>query len=277
MYLNKGVLYMLLATFTFTAMNVFVKMLPHIPVIEIIFFRSVVSLLLSVYFLRRQRVPIFGHKIYWLMGRGISGAIALILYFTLLQQIPLATASTLNYLAPIFTVVLSLFILKERVAFFRWGFFLISFIGVLVVEGFDHRISMTHLVLGISSSFFMGLAYTFIRVLKTDEHPLVIIFYFPLVVLPISGVWSFFSWVTPSLFEWFILLVIGILTQIAQLFMTKAYQIGDVNKVSIIAYTGLIFSLFFGFVFFKETFSLFAYLGMLLVILGVALSVIFKG
>ena len=126
---------MLLATFTFTLMKVCVKLIPHIPAIEIILFRSVISLIISVFYLHRQQVSVWGNNKPILLLRGVTGAIALITYFSLLQQIPLATASTLQYLAPIFTAILGIFLVKEKVRSWQWLFFAISFAGVVVVQG----------------------------------------------------------------------------------------------------------------------------------------------
>jgi drug/metabolite transporter (DMT)-like permease len=274
--ITTGVRYMLFATFMFTLMKVCVKTIPHIPAIEIIFFRSIISLVLSAGVLVPKKVSVWGNNKLVLIGRGVTGAIALITYFTLLQQIPLATAAVLQYLAPIFTAILGIILLGERVKFIQWFFFSVSFAGILLVQGFDHRIEAIHLLMGIGASFFMGLAYNFIRKLKDTEHPLVIIFYFPLVVTPISGIWSGLVWVQPVGMDWFYLLLVGVTTQIAQYFMTKSYQKEEVSKVSILNYIGLIYALLFGYFLFDEQFNLLTYLGMLLVIAGVVLNVLFK-
>jgi drug/metabolite transporter (DMT)-like permease len=144
------------------------------------------------------------------------------------------------------------------------------------VQGFDPRISPTHLVMGIGASLFMGLAYNFVRKLKTTEHPLVIIFYFPLVMLPFAGVWSSIVWIQPQGYDWLILLLVGVFTQIAQFFMTKSYQTEELNKVSILNYIGIIYALGFGWILFDETFNWITYVGMGLVILGVIGNVAFK-
>ncbi len=267
---------MLLATFTFTLMKVCVKAIPHIPAIEIILFRSIISLVISMYYLKRQNVSVWGNNKPVLILRGIAGATALITYFHLLQQIPLATASTLQYLAPIFTAILGMVLVKEKVKPWQWIFFAVSFSGVVVVQGFDHRISWIHLVMGVGASLFMGLAYNFIRMLKNSEHPLVIIFYFPLVMLPITGIWSAFVWVQPVGWDWLILLAVGIFTQIAQFFMTKSYQTEELSKVSILNYVGIVYALGFGWLLFDETFNLMTYVGMGLVILGVGSNVLLK-
>ena len=257
-------------------MKVFVKMVPHIPAIEIILFRSVISMGISLFFLTKQRVSIWGNNKPVLIGRGVAGAVALVIYFSLLQQIPLATASTLQYLAPVFTAVLGIFLVGEKVRNIQWVFFAMSFAGILVIQGFDPRISFIHVIMGIAASFFMGLAYNFIRKLKTSEHPLVIIFYFPLIMLPISGIWTTFVWVQPQGTDWLILILVGIATQVAQFLMTKAYQKEELSKVSILTYIGIIYSLAFGFFIFDETYNLVTYGGMALVLSGVILNVMWK-
>lgn len=265
-----------MATLMFAVMNVFVKYVRHIPAAEIILFRSVISFAFSATVLKFQGISVWGNNKKILVLRGAAGAIALILFFMLLQRIPLATASTLSYLAPIFTTILGIFLVNEKVKPLQWLFFAISFAGILIIQGMDGRIEVTDLIIGICSTFFMGLAYNFIRILKTSEHPLVIIFYFPLVTIPIVGVMSVFNWVQPQGWDWVLLLGVGATTQIAQFYMTKAYQSETVAKVSIVNYTSIIYSLSFGFILFDESFGLFTYLGMALVLLGVILSVVFK-
>jgi EamA domain-containing membrane protein RarD len=106
---------MLLASVFFALMNVSVKFIPHIPAIEIVWFRSVFSAVFTVLVLRQKGIPLFGTHKLSLVARGIVGSISLILFFFTLQRIPLATAVTLQYLSPIFTTILGIFILKEKV------------------------------------------------------------------------------------------------------------------------------------------------------------------
>jgi drug/metabolite transporter (DMT)-like permease len=273
---SKGVQYMLLATFVFVLMNVGVKYVSHIPAIEIIFFRSLISLVMSASALKLQKVNLFGknHKV--LLVRGIAGSIALIMFFITLQNIPLASAATLMFLSPIFTAILGIWIVKEKVSPIQWLFFLLSFGGIVIIQGFDLRISPLMALLGVGAAFFSGVAYNMIRKLKTSEHPLVIIFYFPLVALPIAGIYSAMNWVMPQGTDWLILIGIGILTQVAQYFMTKSYQSEELSKVANLNFIGIVYALGLGYVFFDESFNFMTYIGMTLVITGVVLNVAFK-
>jgi|UniRef100_UPI0040476EE2 drug/metabolite transporter (DMT)-like permease len=263
---------MLLASVFFALMNVSVKFIPHIPAIEIVWFRSVFSAVFTVLVLRQKKIPLFGTHKLSLVARGIVGSISLILFFYTLQRIPLATAVTLQYLSPIFTTILGIFILKENVKARQFVYFGLAFAGVLLIQGVDPRVDGLSAAMGLVSALASGIAYNLIRKLKGIEHPLVIIFYFPLVTLPIATVLMYFDWVTPLGWDWLILLWIGFCTQNAQYFMTLAYQSGNISRISSLSYLGVVYALVFGFLLFGETFPILSYIGMVLVFIGILLN-----
>ncbi len=274
---SPGVRFMLLATFFFAMMNTAVKFLGHLPAIEIALIRSVVSLGIAYGFLRFSGISLRGRNTPALLLRGFFGSSSLVLYFITLQHMPLATAVTLQYLSPIFTAIMGIFIVREPVKPLQWVFFLLSFVGVLMVQGFDSRIESQYALLGIGSAFFAGLAYNMIRQLKQSEHPLVITFYFPLVSVPVTALLMLGgTWVAPKGMDWAVLFFIGLTAQIAQYFMTRSYQSDELNKVVSLKYIGIVYALIFGYVFFGETFSLEAHLGMLVVLTGVILNIAYK-
>ncbi len=267
---------MLLSTFFFALMNLCVKLLSHIPAVEVIFFRSAISLAMTYAVLRSQRVKALGSNYALLFARGASGVIALLLFFTTLQKIPLATAATLQYLAPIFSTIMGIFIVKEQVKPWQWLFFAVSFGGILVIQGVDTGADPLYLWLGVLSAVFSGVAYGLVRRLNTQEHPLVIVLAFPLVGLPVAGVLSIFNWVQPQGWDWGMLLLVGTLTQLGQYYMTMSYQAEEISKVANLNYLGIFYALAFGTVFFDETFTVWSYSGMALVLLGVVLNVGYK-
>lgn len=267
---------MLLATFFFALMNAAVKKLAHLPATEIALLRSVVSLFAAYVLLRYHRIPLPGNNTRSLFLRGLFGSGSLVLYFITLQHLPLASAVTLQYLSPIFTAILGIYLVREPVKPLQWWFFALSFAGILIVQGFDSRIEPVYLLLGIGSAVFAGLAYNTIRQLKLTEHPLIITFYFPLVSLPISLVANGVQWVMPNGTDWAVLAFIGLIAQAAQYFMTKSYQTDDLSKVASLKYLGIIYAWAFGFFVFDESFTAMAYVGMILVIAGVALNIWYR-
>ena len=272
---TRGIVYMLLASFFFALMAVFVKLLQNVPVLEIIFFRAVITGLLCLYSLRRAHVAVLGNNRPLLLLRGVAGTLALVQGFYLMQNIPLAAASTLTHLSPIFTTLIGIWFVREKVTPLQLLFFTVSFLGVVMIQGFDFRITVAHLLLGITTSFTMGVAYNCVRKLGSTEHPLVIMFYFPLISLPLTGLWALLYWVPPHGIEWLYLLLMGLTTQLGQYFMTRAYQVAPISRVAIINYTEVLFAIVLGLVLFAENFNLLTYAGMALVAVGVVLSMLY--
>lgn len=263
---------MLLAGFFFALMNVCVKYVSHLPTLEVVLFRSIFSLLITYYFLRKNNIPPLGNEIGVLTLRGIAGCLGLIGTFYTLQHIPLASAVTINYLSPFFTAILGIFIAKQKVRPIQFLYFAISILGVIILKGFDFRISNIDLLIGISAALFSGIAYNMIAKSKGKDHPLVIIFYFPLITIPFVGIYCIFYWETPIGIDWFYLLLIGILTQAGQYYMTLSYQSANLAKVASISYLGVIYALAFGYFLFGETFNTMSFVGIGIILIAVFLN-----
>jgi len=267
--LSSGAKYILLSSFVFALVNVGVKFLKHIPAYEIVFFRGLVTLVIGYILIRKEKLNPWGNNKKLLLLRGAAGTIALILYFYTLQNMPLASAVTIQYLSPMFTIIIAGLILKEYAKPIQWLFFAVSFAGVLMIKGFDIRVTITELVVGIISALFSGLAYNFIRKLKDYDHPLVVVFYFPLVTVPIVGIYSLFNWIVPNLLDWLILILVGLGTTIAQIYMTMAYQSDRAANISNFNYIGTIYAIAFGYFLFGELLNFYGLIGIAMIIFGV--------
>jgi len=265
---------MLAAVLTFSIMNVLVKMLPHLPAVEIVFFRALVSLILSLAVLYRKKLNVWGTNRKILLLRGLFGTSALILFFYTLQVMPLASAMVVHYTSPIFTALIASWFLGEKMRKLQYLFLLISFGGILLVKGFDSRVEWIDVAAGVGAALLSGAAYNCIRKLKFTEDSHVIIFYFPLIAMPSTLLLSMFvfGWVWPSIWDLLLLLAIGVLTQIAQIFLTKAYQSEEANTVAAVTNFGIVYALGMGWLFFDEGFSWKVLGGMALVIFGVVLN-----
>lgn len=267
---------MLLAGFFFALMNVCVKYVSHLPTLEVVLFRSIFSLVITYYFLRKNNIPPLGNEIGVLTLRGIAGCLGLIGTFYTLQHIPLASAVTINYLSPFFTAILGIFVVKQNVRPIQFIYFGISILGVVLLKGFDFRISNFDLAMGISAALFSGIAYNMIAKSKDKDHPLVIIFYFPLLTIPFVGVYCFFNWQNPVGMDWLFLILIGILTQAGQYYMTLSYQTANLAKVASLSYLGVIYALAFGYFLFGETFDTMSFLAIGIILIGVFLNLFDK-
>ncbi len=266
---------MFLSTFAFALANVFVKKVSNLPVMEIVFFRCLIASIFCIIGLKRANASYIGENYLYLVLRGVFGTAALAMFFLTVQNIPLATAMTVQYLSPIFTAIIAIFFLKEAVKPTQWIFYGIAFAGVLFIGQVDSRVPFLFIFLGILSALGSGAAYNLVRKLKDHEHPLTIIFHFQLVGT-VAGLISIpFAWETPKGSDWLFLLLIGIFSQLGQIFLTNAFSKEKAASVAIIVYSGLIYGISIGWIFFDEPQTLFSLLGMGLVVIGVVASVLY--
>lgn len=271
--LNQGVKHMLLATFFFSLMNVAVKKVSHIPAMEVVFFRCFLAMGIALFLARRLKLNWLGSNRKLLILRGTFGTIALYLFFLSIQNMPLASAMTIQYLSPIFTTVIAIFLLSEAVHPYQWIFFAMSFAGVFVIKGFDPRVSLVYLLVGIISAFFSGLAYNMVRSLKEKEHLLVVVLHFQFIGVIAGFFFSIFNWTTPYGFDWLWLVLIGIMAHLGQVHLTNALHFEKVANVSILSYSGIVYGLLFGYFLFGDIYSIQTLFGIALVVLGVILSI----
>lgn len=290
--MHKGIKHILLATICFSVVNIFAKLLSNpdtlhlgfqtYPIHELVFFRSLVSLILCVGYLKYKRLSLFGNNKKWLIIRGIFGTISLTLFFYTLKELPLAIAVTVQYLSPIFTVILAYFALKERASIVQWFFFIIAFSGILFITFHNNAdilkvpISPFWIMIGVCSAIGSGIAYVAIIKCKDTDSPINIVFYFPLIATPIMFVWCLFDFVMPNGIEWLFLLLMGVLTQFAQLLMTKALHEGGAVKITPFNYIGAIYAFFIGLLMFGEYLSFQALMGIFLILFGVLGNAFYK-
>lgn len=266
---------MFLSTLAFSLANVFVKQVSHIPAMEIVFFRCMLATLFCFAGLYHAKADWRGSNRKMLLLRGLFGTTALYLFFITLQNIPLASAMTIQYLSPIFTSIIAIFVLKEGVKGLQWVFYAIAFSGVLLLERFDTRVSVLYLTLGIISAFCSGVAYNLVRGLRGKEHPLTVVLHFQLIGAVVGTLSLFFEWRTPQGWDWLYLFLVGVFSQLGQIFLTNALQRERVAGVAIVNYTGLVYALLIGSFVFHETQTAESMSGMLLVVFGVFLSVVY--
>lgn len=290
----RGILYILLSGLSFFVVNFFVKMLGQpqealipglqkYPAHELVFARSLISFSISFVIIKYRGLPVLGNNRKWLLLRGTAGMFALTIFFFTLHTLPLAIASTLQYLSPIFTVMIAAQLFKEKVSSMQYISSFIAFGGVLLI-GYNgimgsvngEPISLFWMVMGVLSAILSGVAYNAISKLKTTEAPINIVIYFPMLALPLTGIWCLFDFTFPKGIEWLLLLTIGIFTQIAQVLMTKAFMHTNTALVAPFQYVGAIYALLSGWFVFNEQLEIWSLLGIVLVLMGVVLGTVFR-
>ena len=221
---------MILSGICFAIVNFFVKLLGPIhtdgfgelqsyPAHELVLARSIVSFAISLFIIKRLKIPVFGNNKKWLIIRSLAGMIALTVFFNTVHHLPLAIAVTVQYLAPIFTIIFAMVLLKEKVRLLQWLFIGATFSGVLLISfssgdqsAAHEEVSMFWIGLGLISAVLSGVAYAAIMKLRITDAPITIVFYFPMVSIPFMVVLCFFDFTMPQGIEWLYLLIIGIFT-----------------------------------------------------------------
>ena len=276
--------YMLLSAFGFALMAACVKTASHysIPVLEIVAARAAVSVILSYADVKRKNISIWGNNKPWLIARGAVGAVTLMMVYYAVTTLPLAEATILQYLHPVFTMILALLFLKETIQRSTIACIVLSLIGLLIMiqpnlggEGTTHYAWMS-LGAGVLGALGSAVAYVIVKTLTKTDDSSVIVFYFPLVALPISLVLLGDDFVMPSLYVAGVLVLVGVFTQIGQIALTKALHSADASKATAYAYVQVIFSVAIGWVYFNETPVITTLMGGGFIILGALINILWK-
>ncbi len=267
---------MVLSTIAFTGMNVLIKYLTNFSPYQLVFFRSIGSLFFTFSFLFRHNISFVGKQPTLLLMRGIFGTLSMLLFFMAVYYMPLGSAVALRYTSPIFAAIFAILILKEQVKPIQWLFFIFSLLGVFVLKGFDALLPPIGFVLVLVSSMFSGLVFVLIRKLGAGEHPVVIINYFMCISTIVGGGLAVFYWKNPSLIEFMLLSILGVLGFFAQLFMTKAFQLGETSVIAPIKYIEVVFVIILSIGFFDESYSRWNFVGIAMIIGGLMVNIWYK-
>ena len=267
---------MLVAGFLFGCMGVFVKLGAHyFSDIELVFYRSFIGLLLVYALLHQQNGTILTTHWRGHLWRGISGSIALMLYFYCITVLPLATAVMLNYTSPLFLTLLIMAIFKERLHAPLAFAITLGFVGiVLLLRPTLEQNQIIPGLLGLISGFLAGIAMLNVRQLGLRGEPEYrVVFYFSLIAALISGIAMLFGTLHAiNLTSFLILLGLGSSATLAQLAMTRAYRTGKTLVAGSLSYSTVVFASLFGIMLWGESLSVSGWLGMALVIASGVLS-----
>jgi drug/metabolite transporter (DMT)-like permease len=273
---NHGSLWMLVAGLLFGCMGVFVKLgAPYFSHIELVFYRSFVGLLMVYLIMRQQRVSVATQHWQAHLWRGISGTVALALFFYCITVLPLATAVTLNYTAPLFLTVFTMVVYKDKFHLPMTSVIALGFCGVvLLLHPTLERDQLLPGLLGLISGFLAGIAYLNVKQLGILKEPAPrTVFYFSLTSSLGSGAWMLSDTIHPITSSGlFILLGLGSTATLAQIAMTHAHRVGNTLVVSSLAYSTIVFASLFGLWIWDEVLSLSGWLGMALIIASGVLS-----
>ena len=263
-----GFLYMFLSIIGFSLMDVIVKWSVDYPVGQVLFFRGFFGIIFYFFIIPRERL----HDFYKTKRPGlhslrcIAGLIAIIAIFIALRKLPLATVVSISFAAPIFTTILSIFLLSEKVGVYRWLAVLVGFIGILIIT--EPGINELNIYYIFPIIFCLGLSYVAItlRQLSTTEPVWLISLFFSIAITLLSFLTIPWGWVMPSLNHFIILSLIGVFGGASNLWLSQSYKYSEVSLVTPLKYLTLVFAVIFGYLIWGEIPTLKTLVGALLVI-----------
>ncbi|AZG13741.1 MULTISPECIES: DMT family transporter [Cupriavidus] len=268
-------LWMLFAAFAFSLMGVGVKLASEqYTTGEIVFYRSLIGVTIMWVLLRSQGVSVRTPHMVTHIKRSLFGVTALLLWFTSITLLPLATAMTLNYMSPVWIAL----ILGAGAALAGTagaadkkliGAILLSFAGVIcLLQPSVGKDQLAGGMIGLVSGVFTALAYVEVRQLgQLGEPEGRIVFYFSGVGLVCGLVWMLFTGLSTHTWHGVgLLLAIGILATLGQTSMTRAYKRGNTLLTANLQYAGIVFSSLWGILVWNDQLNWVSWLGMALIV-----------
>lgn len=271
-----GIALKVAATFAFTLMAAIARHLGEtIPVGQMVFFRSAFAFVPILVFmaLAGQGIAALATTRPLLHARrAATGVLAMFTYFAALTYLPLADVTAISFASPLIVVALAAVFLGETVRLYRWSAVAIGFVGVLIMvsphlgEGFDRGAAGVGIALAVVNAFLVAFTMIFIRMMSGSESALAITFYFQLTCTIVSLMTLPFAWAAPTIEQLALLVTLGILGGIGQLFMTNGYRFAQASTLANFDYAAMIWAILFGWLFFGELPVVAVYVGAAIVI-----------
>jgi len=257
---------------------VIVKQVRHLPLMEIILFRNIPTMIIIPVMIKKANVPLLGNNKPMLWFSGLVTVILMLTGFYAFTTLPLTDAFTIFNLSPLFTFFLAGIFLKEKLHLRQIPLFFFAFIGGLLVIKPGFRIEIFPAMVALLTAICVAVSHTTLRHLRLTDHYLVIInyriFINSLVNLIILILQKSFQMPNPS--DLLMLTLLGVVTLVTQITVTKAYQLAPASLVSLYTYSQIIFVSIFALLFFKEIPDVFSILGASFIILSGYLNYRYK-
>jgi len=247
----------LLATMVLSTLVMLVKYTADSGVrfVEILFWRQVPTIFLiggwlllrgELSRLRTQRLPAHGR-------RAMLGLTGMFFTFGAPVLLPLAVSTTLGFTTPIFAVILSALLLKEAVGPVRWLAVALGFAGVVIIaQPGQTVIPAFGAFVGLGAGFMVALISIQVRDLGRTDEPLSIVFWFATLSAPLLLVTLPFVYTSHTPWQWFLLILGGVLGCLGQILLTASLRYGQVASVIVMDYTALVWATLWGWLVWSE-------------------------
>ncbi len=255
----KGILFSLISVVFFSLMAVLVRSIPHVSSFQSSFFRFSIGLgIISILGLFRI-IPMKFNDRKNLFLRGFIGGIAVFLFYLAIVKLGIGKGSAYVYSYPVFATLFSMMILKEKVEPIKFIPIGMAVIGLFLLStgkagGLFYGFGWNELI-AIAGAMTTGLAVVFVKKLHDSDNSYSIFF-----SQSIIGFWLF---LIPSGLhqgqgnssDLVILLAIGLVATLGQLFMTEGYRYVNVATGSLFQLLVPVFNILLAYFLFGEEFN----------------------
>ena len=237
---------------------------------EITFFRNFFGfIVLLPWFVMHGLQPLRTRRFGLHVVRAGGNVIAMLMFFMALSMTPLALVQALGFTAPLFTTVLAILILGERVRLRRWTALIAGFVGALIIVRPGLQPVDTGALLTLGSAAVWGLTLIVIKILSRTDSAVTITSYMVLLMSPLSLLPALFYWTWPEPAAWFWLVFCGVSGTAAQLLMAQSFQVADATVVLPLDFTKIVWGALIGYLAFGEAVDAWTLVGAAVIFSGV--------
>lgn len=277
---TKGAALMCTSALLFSAMQIPISLSgTTIPIMEQVFFRNIVTLILSFILIMRSGGSLFGTKKNQplLFVRSAFGFLGLITQFYAVAHANQGDVSTMMKLSPFMITLWAAIFLKEKIRKVQIPALLIAFLGAAFVANPAFNSNLLPLFMAFLCAFFSSVSYTLLAYFKNKVDGMTIIMHFSTFCVLACIPFMIFDFVMPTFKELLLLLLIGVFGGFGQIALTYAYRLATAAEISIYNYSGIVFSIILGYVFLGEVLDVTSVIGCALVIIAALITYIFSG
>jgi len=246
----RGIFFMVISTVLFAGVNAIVKWEVAIyPVGEVAFYRALFALVaVSVIILPRAGIAVFRTRRYLAhVQRGISQFGSMTCMFFAFKLLALGSAVAISFAAPLFTALLSIVVLKERVGVHRWSALVIGFVGVVIVTEPGRGTFQAGAFFALANAVLISSVAVAIRRMSATESTETLTIYQMIVITVCTLGLLPFGFKAPTWLDAGALAVAGLGNGVAQYWWTKALTLAPPSAVVPFNYLSLIWATLLGF------------------------------
>ena len=261
---RKAIIWQILSTLSFALMAVAIKSVGQkINSFEIVFFRCLIGLVILTPFLLRLRLREIKTKYFPKhIVRALFGFFAMVCGYYAISKIPLAQATTIAFSKTLFLIPLALIILRERINLKAWMATFLGFLGVVIVMQPNQIEFNPDTLVALVGALMVAGSIISIRILTSEQ----ILFYYSLISTLFAAVPCFLYWQTPTVTEFYSIILVTIFALCGQFFNICSFRIAETTAMAPFSYLRLVFAIILGFVLFEEIPSLHTIIGAAIII-----------